>query len=209
MRLVRTLAALAVLPLAALPARATTFSDGEFVTNEQEEYGFVNNDPNLGLEDPPVDTFLENNFNSVFAPSGLLEVGIPGTAGFSLIFDSADAIITYLPAEGVSVSGVLTADLLDPVRSASGFFGGEVVTATLNVAFSDAGLLAHPPGVALGDLVFQNLDLFAAQGASFGIGPEIAELDGSSVREVLSEADLLLGGAVSPFTVNEMFDLLF
>jgi hypothetical protein len=198
MRLVRTLAALAALSLAALPAHATTFSDGEFVTWSQVAWG---GDPAPGN----ISGLLEMNFNSFFAPSGLLEVGIPGAAGFSLIFDNADAVITYLPGE--SAAGVLTADLLDPVASASGTFGGEVVTATLNVAFSDAGLLAHPPDVAFGDLVFQNLDLFAAEHAS-EVGPEIAELDGSSVRAALSDADLVLGGAASPFTFEDMFILL-
>jgi hypothetical protein len=187
MRLVRTLAALAALSLAALPADATTFSDGEFVTWSEVAWG---GDPAPGN----ASFLLEMNFNSVFAPSDLLEVGIPGTAGFSMIFDSADAVINYLP--GLDAAGVLTADLLDPVISASGTFGGEVVAATLNVAFSDAGLLAHPPGVAFGDLVFQNL-----------IGDQ-AEFNGLSVRNVLSEADLLLGGAASPFTVDAMDDLL-
>jgi len=198
MRLVKTSAALAALSLAALPAHATTFSDGEFVTWSQVAWG---DDPAPGN----ISGLLEMNFNSFFAPSGLLEVGIPGAAGFSLIFDNADAVITYLPGEGAA--GVLTADLLDPVTSASGSFGGEVVTATLNVAFSDAGLLAHPPGVAFGDLVFQNLGSFAAEHAP-EVGPEIAELDGSSVREVLSEADLLLGGAASPFTPQDLFSVV-
>ena len=39
MRLVSTLAALAALSLAALPAHATTFSDGEFVTGSQAGWG--------------------------------------------------------------------------------------------------------------------------------------------------------------------------
>jgi hypothetical protein len=198
MRLVSTLAALAALSLAALPAYATTFSNGEFVTGSQVEWG----------EDPTptnIAGILAMNFNSVFAPSDLLEVGIPGVTGFSMIFDSADAVRAYLPIGGTP--GALTADLLDPITSASGVLGGEVVTATLNVAFSDAGLLAHPSGVTFGDLVLQNLDMFAAAEAP-DVGPEIAELDGSSVREVLSDADLVLGGAASPFTPTDMFELL-
>ena len=79
--------------------------------------------------------------------------------------------------------GTLTADLDDPVQTASGSLGGEVLTATLNVRSSDDGLLAHPSGVPFGNLVLQNLESIASD-PSFGngVGPEIAELDGMSVR---------------------------
>jgi hypothetical protein len=194
MRLVRTLAALAALALAALPARATTFTEGEFVTWSQGAWG---EDPSPGN----IAFSLEQNFDSVFAKSGgLLEVGIPGTTGFSIIFDGPDAIITYLPQNGTP--DVLIADLLDPVETSSGAFGGEVVTAALNVTFSDANLLAHPPGVFFGDLVLKKLESLA------GVGPEVAELDGMPVREVFSDANTPLGGGASQFTSQDMFILL-
>ena len=181
MRLVTTFAALAGLSLAALSAHATTFSDGEFVTYEPAEYGNYFGSP----LDPSVATLLENNFNTVFAPSGLLTVGISSPAGFSMTFDSADAVIAYLPLEfDIDDSAPLTANLVDPTSSPSGPLGYEVVAATLNIALSDAGLLAHPPGVAFGDLVFQNLDLLESD----TVGPEITELDGVSVRAFLSDA---------------------
>jgi PEP-CTERM motif len=130
----------------------------------------------------------------------LLEVGIPGPAGFSIIFDGPDPIITYLPASGIPAP--LTADLLNPVDTPTGALVGEVVTATLNVTFSDYNLLAHPAGVFFGDLVLQNLDSLA------GVGPEVAALDGMSVREVLAEANPLLDGGVNPVTPQDMFVLL-
>jgi hypothetical protein len=198
MRLVRTLAALTALTVAPLCARATTFVPGEFVTWSQVAWG---GDPAPGN----ISFSLEENFDSLFAPSGLLEMGIPGPTGFSMIFDGPDPIIKYLPASGTP--GPLTADLLDPVDTASGVLGGEVVTATLNVTFSDNDLLAHSPGIPFGDLVFQNLDLFnALEGPD--VGPEITELDGMSVREALSDANLVLGGGASPFTPVDMFELL-
>jgi hypothetical protein len=94
--------------------------------------------------------------------------------------------------------GPLTADLLDPLTSASGFFGGEVVDATLNVDFSNAGLLAHPTGVTFGDLVFQNLGSLVGTPFVNTIDPEIADLDGLPIHEVLSEANLVLGGIANP-----------
>jgi len=181
----------------ALPAHATTFTDGEFVTWSQVAWG---DDPFCSPTVCNISGMLENDFNSLFAPSDLLEVGVAGAGGFSMIFDSADAIIAYLPASGVP--GLLTADLDDPVSTASGSLGGEVLAATLNVTFSADDLLAHPSGVPFGDLVLQDLESLP------GVGPEIAELDGRSVDEVLADANAVLGGAASPFTAEDMFRLL-
>jgi hypothetical protein len=194
MRLTRTLAAVAALWLVAPPGHATTFTDGEFVTWSQGVWGDEPAPGNISFS-------LELNFDSVFASSrGLLEVGTPGPAGFSMIFDGADPIITYLPASGTP--GPLTVDLLDPVHTPSGGLGGEVVAATLNITFSDDNLLVHPAGVPFGDLVLQNLESLA------GVGPEVAELDGKSVRDVLADANPLLGGGASPFTPLDMFEIL-
>jgi hypothetical protein len=62
--------------------------------------------------------------------------------------------------------------------------------------------------VPFGDLVLQNLDMFAAFVGNPDIGPEITELDGMSVRELLSEADLVLGGAATPFNPDEMAEVV-
>ena len=202
---VRELLALSALSLPlALPAHATTFTDGEFLTWSQVAWG---GDPFCDPTVCNISGILENDFNSLFAPSDLLEVGVPGAGGFSMIFDSADAIIAYLPASGAP--GPLTANLLDPVHTASGALGGEVLTATLNVTFSEDGLLAHPSGASFGDLVLQNLGSLPDDPVwGNGFGSEIAELDGQSVDEVLADANAILGGAASPFTPEEIFRLL-
>jgi hypothetical protein len=150
MRFVWVLGALAVLSLAALPVQASTFTDGEFVTYAQSVWG---NDPDGDPAQPA--TLLENEFDTVFGPSEVLEVGVPGPAGFSLQFDNPADLIAYLPSIGPPAP--LNIDLLDPTSSVSGVFGGEVVALTLNVLFSDDGLLAHPSGVRLGDLQLYNL----------------------------------------------------
>ncbi|MGA8446654.1 MAG: PEP-CTERM sorting domain-containing protein [Roseiarcus sp.] len=200
-----TVAALLLAPLA-LPARASTFTPGQFVTHSQEEYGTF---ARIGEPyDPPVAMLLEDNFNTLYAPfEDLLQVGIPGPAGFSMIFDSADAVIAYLPAGGDP--GPLTADLLDPVTSASGFFGGEVVAATLNVDLSNAGLLAHPASVTFGDLVFQDLEDLVGSPFVTGIDSNIADLDGTPVHEVLSEANLALGGLAGQVSAADLATALY
>ncbi len=201
MRFVRVLVGLAALSLAPFPVHASTFTNGEFVSFGQIAWGQTPAGQNSG-------TLLESRYDSVFAPSEQLEVGIPGPAGFSIIFDNPDDLSAYLPSIGTP--GPLTADLLDPASSASGAFGGEVLALALNVAFSDADLLAHPPGVPFGDLVFQNLDPSTLNNIDGGsiFGPEIEQLNGMSVRDLLSEADLALGGGASPFTVDELIALV-
>src|SRR5271166_1276970 len=113
---------------------------------------------------------------------------------FSMIFDEASAITAFLPGEGAP--GPLTADLLDPATSASGVFGGEVVALTLNIAFSDAGLITHPNGVAFGDLVLTGLT-----GAD-------AQFNGLRVRDLLPIMNTLLGGGAGPgITIDDAFEL--
>jgi PEP-CTERM motif len=200
MRVVRIFTALGALTIAAPPVGATTFTPGEFFTYDQFEYG-----TNTRLEEPnnpQAAALLEDNFDTVYAPfEDLLQVGVPGPAGYSLIFDSPDAVLAYLPTGGTP--GPLTADLLDPLSSSSGVLGGEVVAATLNTDFSNAGLLAHPASVALGDLVFQNLETLVGTNFFFyPVDPEIADLDGLPVHEVLSEANLVLGGHPNPSGIS-------
>jgi PEP-CTERM motif len=57
--------------------------------------------------------------------------------------------------------------------------------------------------------VLSNLDALVGSPIFGGVfGPEIAEFDGVSVREFLSDAELSLGGGASPLTPEETFTLL-
>ena len=135
---------------------------------------------------------LVDNFDAVFAPENdLMEIGIPGTAGFSIIFDEASALTTYLPAQGTA--GVLTADLLDPASSAAGVFGGEVATMRLNIAFGDAGVIKGTTGLLLGDL-----HVCALTGTQ-------APLNNLTVRQIQDQANSLLGGGPASVSVTDMF----
>jgi hypothetical protein len=98
MRFVRTVITSAALMIVGLPVGAANFTPSEFVTYDQSEYG---HDKFCDPFDSQVAALLENNFDTVFAPfEDLLQVGVPGPAGYSLIFDSPDAVIAYLPAGG-------------------------------------------------------------------------------------------------------------
>lgn len=166
------------------PAMAQTFQNNDFITWSQ--IGWSNQGSELGQD-----------FNTVFASTGdLMEIGIPGSAGNSIIFDDPKYVVAFLPA--IFPAGVLTTDLLDPAVSSSGAYGGEVVALTLNVAFSDAGLLKGNLNLAFGDLVLK------------GLTGDLAFANGLSVRQVLADANTVVGGGAEPnssVTLTDMFTL--
>jgi hypothetical protein len=163
-------------------AYATNFTTGEFLSWSQVAWG---DDPN------PVDIsgLLEARFGTLYASTGgLLQVGISGSPGFHFMeFDSADAVIAYLPQSGTPKA--LSADLLDPISfSTAEDLGGEVVALRLNIDFSAAGLLAHPAGVPFGSLVLT------------GLTGSLSSLNGLTVNDLLIQENLALGGAPSDFS---------
>lgn len=130
---------------------------------------------------------LSNNFETVF-PSGQLEIGIPGNAGYSMRFTAATSILDYLPASGAN--DVLTADLVDSTSSSSGAFGGDLTALELNIAFSDSHLLGGSASTPLGDLYICN---FAP----------VPSVNGQTVREFAATANSIIGGAAGPFGPDE------
>jgi hypothetical protein len=222
MRLVGICAGLAALAAAALPARATTYTPGEFVTFEASVWGAAPDGFNAG-------TVLENNFDTVYpnassGEGGYLAVGVPTATALLGLFDP-NPPFSLIFIDGANVNGFLglASDTLDArppsslhenehdpiLDNASEIPGGvlstDAIALTLNVDYSDDGLLAHPDGVAFGDLVFQNLDSLVGKSVTlpegffspFVLSSDVALLDGFSVRQVLTEADLLLSGEKS------------
>jgi hypothetical protein len=118
---------------------------------------------------------LNSQFANLF-PKGV-EVGIPGSGGYSMKFATAPAVQAYLPATGTP--NKLTIDLSDPENSSSGVFGGQVLALKLNIALSDGG--ATPTG--LGNLIYVNP----------GDG-----LNSYTVRQILAAAETALGGGALP-----------
>src|SRR5271170_3756166 len=69
-------------------ARATTFTNGDFTTYNQVDWGDEGNGT-------PGVVLVENYYDSVYASSGgILEVGIHGTNGFSLVFTDGTALLS-------------------------------------------------------------------------------------------------------------------
>jgi hypothetical protein len=156
---------------------------GDLVTFGQIDWGGTPSGNNAAA-------ILLNSHAFVYAPTGgVLEVGLPGAAGFSMDFTIASAVLFYLPAVGPPAT--LNVDLVDPTASASGVFGGEVVALKLNVDFSAAAFLGGTSGLSFGDLTLCG---FSAQPA----------LNGMTVSEFLAVANTVLGGGAAPFAPPEL-----
>jgi hypothetical protein len=164
-------------------AFAVPFQPGQFITYSQDSWGATPSAGNAAQ-------LLLGRFGFVY-PVGAVEVGITGSAGFSMIFTSAPAVLDYLPSSGAPAS--LNSDLLDPTSSASGAFGGAVLALQLNVDFDDADELAGSVDIPFGDLILHNLTL--------------SDFNGLTVRQFLAEVNDFLGGETPPITYDDLFFL--
>jgi hypothetical protein len=109
---------------------------------------------------------------------GVFEIGIPLASGGHFIdFTDQSTILVYLPSFGLPVA--LNANVTDPDTTSSGFLGGDVAALKLDIDFSDAGLIAHPAGIAFGDLRLA------------GLGGGLTGLDGLTVRQILDIANVV------------------
>ena len=100
---------------------------------------------------------------------------------YALHFTNSAAVEAFLPAG--KTPSILTADATDPTSSSAGVFAGQLLSATLNVAFDDAGALddcKSRTDLKVGDLVFIN-----------GVD---ADLLGWSVRDLLDLANQAISG---------------
>jgi hypothetical protein len=136
-----------------------------------------------------------DTYNQVYAPSGIVEVGIPGTSGFSLRFTASDAPSSFFVQDDrLGPPGALVADLVDATGSASHRFGGEVLALRLNVDFAAGGFLAGSAGIPFGRLTLCAM--------------EDTTLNGRTVSEVLDLANTLLGAGTNGYSIDVMVDLV-
>jgi len=132
-------------------------------------------------------------YDTIYAATGgVVEVGIPGTAGFSMRFTAPGAIAAYFIAVGAAAA--LNADLVDPTTTSSGAFGGEVLALRLNVDFSAAGALGGTAGIAFGSIRLCNMT--------------DPSLDGLTINDLLGIANTLLGGGSTGHSISALTPLL-
>ena len=159
--------------------RVGPWQPGDVITYNQNSWGA---DPLTS----DAAAILGLNFDAIYV-SGL-EVGIPGAAGFSMVFSAPGAVLSYLPAIGVI--GTLTADLLDPTSGPSGSFGGNVLALALNIDFSDAGPTLGINGIPVGDITICDFTL-------------LPQVNGLTVLQFLGVANTILGGGTAAFGAEE------
>jgi hypothetical protein len=166
-------------------ATASSFQVGDLISYTQGSWG----------GDPLIDggaTLLVAQYDNVYAGSfGIVTVGT--ASGFTMRFTDASSVLAYEPAIGPF--GPLNGSVLNPITTASGGFGGEVLGLELNVDFSDAGVLLGSTGVRLGDLMLAN----------FGAG---SPFNGLTVRQFLGDVNILLGGGSTAFTIGDLGSLV-
>lgn len=134
---------------------------------------------------------LTDNYFSVYLSSfGVLEIGIPGSAGYSIQFTSPTTISTYIPTNGPPAP--LVTDLVDPVTTSAGIFGGDVLALQMDIDFSDHGALNGSLGLLFGDLIVSDLT-----GTMSG-------LNGLSVRQIDAIVNNALGGGATGYTVDDL-----
>jgi hypothetical protein len=151
---------------------------GDVITMRQVDW---DNAPILATSTP---------FSTVY-PLGLRvgTLGIPGQ--FSILLSSGTTTLAYLPTVGANVA--LTQSYVDPVISAGGLFGGQLVALRLNVDFGAAGLIGGT--FDLGDLYLCGLTTPAA-------------VNGSTVSGFVTTANTLLArGSVPGVSIDDASQL--
>ena len=178
----RSFIAVAVLAVAYAATAANdavaVFAPGEFFAYSQDSWGANPSPVNAaGL-------LIPDYYNVYASTSGVVEVGIHGPTGFSLLFTNPIDINAYLPALGSL--GPLTSDYINPSTTTAGAFGGQLVALQLNIDFSDAGVMLGSRGLPFGELVIHDVD-------------DCPLVNDLSVRQFLHEASNVLGGGSMPF----------
>jgi hypothetical protein len=149
---------------------------GPFTTYKQDQWG---GDP----KKPGGARLLSDNFASIY-PGGVTVGG-----GYTLTFNSASAVIAFLPQGGVP--NVLKKSAVNPTKSDAGELAGQVLALRLNVDFSNAGITRS--------------GLEALHVTS-------GKLAGKTVSEVLSLANGVLGGdktlLPAGVSINDLKDIV-
>lgn len=170
--------------LTAVNSGTCDIHEGDFYSYTMGGWGSTCNGNNPGC-------IRDANFPSVF-PNGLIlgdQDGDDADGEHALVLTSSLAVDQFLPDGGPSQP--LADDETDVLNSSAGVLAGQLVAATLTVAFDDAGVFDGVKAVTgkVGDLVY--------------VGGVHSALMGVSVRDVLDMANLGISGAeLEPLDVD-------
>lgn len=175
----RVFAIMAFLGYAVSAAASSVWQVGDETTYNQGVWGAPPN--NVGAE------LLTAEFNTVYASEGGVIVG--STSGFTMGFTDSTAVDAYEPSVGPYAP--LNSNVLNPITTLSGAFGGDVLALEFNVDFSDAGFLPAASGIPFGDLLLEGFST-------------LPQLDGLTVRQFLGDMNILLGGGSSIVSIDDL-----
>ena len=172
-------------------AHADIWHNGDLTTYGQGSWGGCVATCDPSLPDPGA-VLLDGSFNTVYAGTGGVIAG--SESGFTMVFTDATSVRRYLPSIGAYAS--LNGSVVDPLSTASGSFGGEVLGLEFNVDFSDAGLLPGASGLRFGDLILAN----------FSTGPVVNQepFNGLTVRQFLGDVNILLSDGSTIFSIADL-----
>ncbi len=189
-----TTATIAAPPACTPGAPGCGWHDGDEISYSQTSWGVK---PPIG---PPGSIVLAanpnggENFDFVY-PAGLT-VGLPPPYKRA-IFDSGDAVITYMPQPGTPAA--FDSNLLDPggpgQSTSSGVFGGQIAAMSLNIDFADAGFTHGTAATAYGDLRVCGLTA-------------TPDLDGLTIRQLRTVMNTAVAGAPTTDSIQALSDLL-
>ncbi|MCU4166637.1 hypothetical protein [Carboxylicivirga caseinilyticus] len=129
--------------------------------------------------------YRDLNFDNAF-PNGLVVGG-----DYTLTLTSAAAVEAFLPSGGKPLP--LMQDYIDPnSKTLKNTFAGHVVALTLSTVFDAYDENFSAANEDLGDLII-------ADGSVF---------DGMTVQDILDEANVVLGGGASSYSVSQLSELL-
>jgi hypothetical protein len=169
----------------AVSAGASVWQVGDETTYAQSIWGGT-----PGVD--PGATLLVADFDTVYASTAGVGVGSP--SNFVMVFTDTAHILAYQPSIGPYAP--LDASVLNPISTASGAFGGDVLALEFNVDFSDAGFLPAASGIPFGDLVLE------------GFNTTLPQLDGLTVRQFLGDMNTLLSGQSSIVSIDDLGTIL-
>ncbi len=162
-------------------ANADIWHSGDLTTYTQDNWG---GNPSLDAGAAR----LQASYDTLYAGTfGVVTVG--STSRFTMSFTDAASVLAYLPVIGAYAP--LNGSVLNPITTASGGFGGEVLGLQLNVDFSDAGFLPGASGIRFGDLILENFSSHPA-------------FNGLTVRQFRGDVNTLLGGGSTIFSIADL-----
>lgn len=140
---------------------------------------------NLWDDDATTGNILATNFSAVY-PSLEVVIGIDdgNLSHFSMVFESATAILEFLIEAAPPASGPLNQNHLNPINTEAGQFGGEVLALRLNIDFASQLGGAY----SFGELRICGLD------------PALGAINGLTVDQYMTAVNTALGGGAALYT---------